>query len=236
MASILTLQNTINWCRPYLKQQPFDVTNTEPAVTSANNVLGVMVGPPMIWRFNRNMIQIPVTAAATDYAIVVSDFGSMEDLWLEDATGKMHSVEGAISLPRDSANPSRPKQVSPQYDDNQGTITFRVKPIPNTDYTIFIDYQKKLVPLESWASPWAPVPDEFQYIFNLGFKAEMAQLTNDARFPIWQRDFVARLLSAQDGLDEQAKAIFLGQFEAFTASLTRAAGRVQTGTNARGSQ
>lgn len=236
MASILTLQNTINWCRPFLKQQPFDVTNQEPALTCGNNVLGIMLGPPLVWRFNRNTIQIPVTDVTTDYPIVVSDMGAMEDLWLADSTGKTHSMEGAISLPRDSSNPSRPKKMSPQYDDNQGTITFRVNPIPNANYTVFIDYQKKMAPLQNWASPWAPVPDEFQYIFNIGFKAEMGQLTNDARFPIWQRDFVARLLSAQDGLDDQAKAIFLGQFEAFSASLTRAAGRVQTGTNARGSQ
>lgn len=236
MASMLTLQNTINWCRPYMKQQPFDVVNQEPAVTSANNVLGIMIGPPCIWRFNRSSLQFNVTGTSSDYPVTVNDLGAIEEQWIQDSTGKQFELEGAVTLPRDSSNPSRPKQVAPQYDNNDGLITFRLKPLPNGPYTVYMDYQRKMSPLTCFGSDWGPVPDEFQYIFNLGFKAELGQLTNDGRWQLWQRDFMARVLSAQDGLDDQAKAIFLGQFEQFSASLTRSAGKVNTGTNARGQQ
>lgn len=238
MPSNLVLSNSIQWLRPFLKQLPVDINNQEPAVTTANNVLGVMIAPPMRWRSNRGTMQIALNASSTDYAVTVSDFGFMENdsCWIEDTAGNNYSLQGKIAVPKDTANPNRPKDIAPQYDNNANVITFRVRPKPDQAYTAFLDYQRKLVPLTCFGSSWSPIDDSFEYIFNLGFKAGMAELMNNAYAPIYQKQFIARLLSAQDGLDEQAKLLFLEQFEALTSSLTKNAGRAQASGATRASQ
>jgi hypothetical protein len=124
--------------------------------------------------------------------------------------------------------------VAPQYDDNQGNITFRFNSIPDQNYTAWFDYQQKAKLITSWANPWGVIPDECGYIYNTGFLSLAALLVNDARFGIWERQFVGDLLGAQDGLDEQAKAIFLGQWLNDMRSATRSQGAVQAGVAGRG--
>ena len=233
MASTITIQNTINWAKPYLKQQPLNVNNLEPALTAANIVLETMLGPPLRYRFNRASLSIPLTQGSTDYEIAVPNLGFIETQWLADSSGKIHQLNGAVSLPKESQQ-SRPKEISPQYDDNQGNITFRVKPAPDNGYTAYLDYQKKAPILTSWAQTWSPIPDEFGYCFNWGFLTVIGMLTNDSRFPVWEKYFLGRLLGLQDGLDDQARAIFLGQWAAISGTLTRSAGSVNSGVSGRG--
>jgi hypothetical protein len=236
MPSTITLQNTMNWTQPFLKQQPLNVINQEPGLGNGNIVLGTMLGPPMRWRANRGTISFTVSEAmGTDYPISIPDFGWWEEKWLVDANGKIMEMIGEVSLPPEGGK-GRPLKIAPQYDRNNGVIVFRIAPIPNAAYTVFIDYQKKMKPLISPASTFAPVSDEFAFIFNWGFLAVSGMLTNDSRFPIWERYFISRLLASQDGLDEQARAIMLGQWEAVTKTLTRTAGTVNQASSARGSQ
>lgn len=233
MASSISIQATINFVKPYLKLQPLNVNNLEPALTAANIVLETILGPPLRWRFNRSSLSIALTQGNTDYAVSVPNLGFIETQWLVDGNGKTAELNGAVALPKESQQ-GRPKEIAPQYDDNAGNITFRVKPAPNAAYTAYLDFQQKAPILSSWAQTWAPIPDEFGYCFNWGFLTIVGMLTNDSRFPVWEKYFLGRVLGAQDGLDEQAKAIFLGNWMAVTGTITRATSGVNAGVAGRG--
>ncbi len=235
MANTLTLQNSINFATPILKNQPLQISNQEPALTAANMVLGTMLGPPMKWRFNRKEFNFPVTNAGTDYLIALPTFGFIETQWLVDGSGNHFSLNGAISLPV-NATQGRPEKLSPQLDDNQGNITFRLDKTPDQNYTVYVDAQQKAPLMTSAASEWAPVPDEFQYIFQQGFLSVMSLLVNDARFPVFENYFIARLLGAQDGLTDQERNIFVANWMALTQTLARSQGSVNAGVAGRGKQ
>jgi hypothetical protein len=68
------------------------------------------------------------------------------------------------------------------------------------------------------------VPDEFSYIFNEGFLSMMMLLVNDSRFPIFESFFTSRLLGAQDGLSDQERDIFLGNWMRAVQTVQRAQG------------
>lgn len=235
MASTLTIISSINFVRPILKMQPVDVSNQEPALTAGNIILQTMLGPPMRWRFNRGTFSfstVVTTPVTTDYTEAVTDLGWIEDAWILDSSGEINSLEVKLSLPV-VGDKGRPTQLSPQLDDGAGNITFRLKNGPGEIHTVTGNYQRKAALLTSFGSPWAPVPDEFSYIFNLGFLALTSLLVNDARFPIFEQWFISRLLGAQDGLTEQERAIFLGNWTATIQTLTRAQGAVNSGVSAR---
>jgi hypothetical protein len=233
MASTLTLQNTMTWASTLLKNQQFIVSNMEPALTIANIILQRILGPPFRWRFNRGNLTIAVsTLGGTDYSMSLPFFGRVEENWITDVSGNIYELGGAVSLPKVSAQ-SRPLKIAPQYDDNNGNITFRLQYVPDQSYTVSIDYQQKPQLMTSPGSPWGVVPDEFSYIFNLGFLMWAGSLVNDPRIPIWEQYFVAALLGAQDGLDEQAVNIFLGQFLNDAKTIARSQAAVQGGSAGR---
>ena len=211
MMTTLTLRNTMNFAAPFLKNQPLEVSNMEPAMTAGNIVLSAMLGPPLRWRQNRAETNFAISGSASDYAKSVASFGFIEAAWLVDGGANQYPLEGALAL---GVNPSveRPKRIAPQFDDNAGTITFRMSSVPDQNYTCYVDFQKTAPLLTSPASGWGPVPDYFNYIFNFGFLAVMALLTNDSRFPIYEKWFVGRLLAAQSGLSEQERNIFLANW------------------------
>lgn len=235
MASSLVLQNSMNFVGPILKNQPLQVSNQEPALTAGNMVLGTMLGPPMKWRFNREEINFPVTSANTDYLISVSQLGFIETQWCVDAAGQYLPLGGALSLPVNGAQ-GRPERLAPQFDDNAGGITFRLDKKPDKNYTVYCDFQKKAPLMTSAASEWAPVPDEFNYIFNQGFLCIMSLIVNDSRFPIFENYFISRLLGAQDGLTDQERNIFVGNWAAFVQTMARSQGAVNAGIAGRSKQ
>jgi len=231
---MLTLQASINFAKPIFKNTPLQVSNQEPALTAANMVLGTMLGPPMKWRFNREEFNFPVsTAGGTDYAVVLRQLGFLETLWIEDAAGDIFEMSGETALAPSTAQ-GRPEKLALQFDDNQGNIVFRLNKTPEQNYTVYGDYQQKAPLLTSAASEWAPVPDEFQYIFQQGFLCLMSLLVNDARFPIFENYFIARLLGAQDGLKDQEKNIFVANWMALTQTISRSQGAVNAGVAGRG--
>jgi hypothetical protein len=222
MATTITLQNSINYAQPVLKSQPLLVSNFEPALTMANIVLGTMLGAPFKWRFNRNSFTLPITGVdGTDYSVALPDMGFLECQWLVDGNAKIYELKGDTAIAKQSAT-GRPLTIAMQYDDNAGNVTFRVDRVPDQDYIISGDYQKKAVQMTSPGSPWGVVPDEFGYLFNNGFLAMAMLLVNDSRFPIFDGYFVNRLLGAQDGLSEQQRDIFVGNWTRQMQTLKRA--------------
>jgi hypothetical protein len=228
------VMNSVVYVQTLIKNQRLNVNGQEPAATMANIVLQRILGPPFIWRQNRASFSIAISAAGgTDYTVSLPNLGRIETQWLTDSKNKDMELNGAVCLAKVNAS-RRPTEVAAQYDDNQGNITFRFNAVPNDDYTAWFDYQQKAQLITSWANPWGVIPDECGYIYNTGFLSLGALLVNDARFGIWERQFVGDLLGAQDGLDAQAKALFLGQWLADTRSAARSQGAVQGGVAGRG--
>lgn len=212
MGSSLTIKDSILFLSAYIKGQRFNVNNMQPAIGAANIVLGRILGPPCIWRQNRQTMNFPIsTGGGQDYNMAVSNLGRIETQWLMDGTGKVYQLTGATTLARTQGS-RRPTKVAPQYDDNAGNITFRFNAIPDGAYTAYFDYQAKATLLTSYASTWAPIPDEYSYIYNQFMLAWGAALVNDARFPIFLKEGLSALIGAQGGLDEQSKAIFIGEW------------------------
>ena len=235
MSVSLSLQNSINFIRPYLKNQPTTVIGMEPGLSAANIVLQMMLAPPMRWRFNRRSFSFPTiaTTPTTDYLQPLPDFGFLETQWLVDQNGIKHALNGSISLGVDAMQ-SRPTEIAAQYDDGIGNITFRLKNTPDAIYTIMGDYQRKASLMQSYADIWDVVPDDFSHCYHLGYLTFVSLLVNDSRFPIFERWFLSRVLSMQDGLDDQARDIFLGNWMGGLRTIQRNQGMAQSGNAARG--
>ena len=226
MASTLTVQDGITFVTALIKNQQLNVNNLQPGLGMVQIVVGRIYGAPCAWRFNRSTVQFAVTiAGGTDYVISVPNLGHMEDMWITDANGQSMELQGAVSLPKVSSQ-RRPTKIAAQYDDNAGNITFRLNSVPDGNYTVFIDIQNKAPLITSYAFTWGSIPDEFAYVFYTGLLAWAACMVNDARFPIWEKQFLAALLGTQDGLDDQAKAILVGDW----TNLMRTVQRAQTST------
>lgn len=232
MASTITIQDGLTFCSPFIGQQTMAVNNQQPGLGAAQVVLNRILGAPCVWRFNRATFSIPITTGnGTDYAVSVPALGFIEQQWLQDGTGDIYELQGSVSLARGSG-PKRPTEVAPQYDDNAGNVTFRFSSVPDKPYTAFFDYQNKPPLITSIAQP-LPIPDEHSDLFFTGLLAWAGMLVKDQRFPIWQNDFISLLLSRQDGLDDQAKAILVGDWMNLVRTVSRNQGAAQAGNAGR---
>ena len=233
MASTLTLSDSAAFCSTLLKGQLLNVNNQQPGITMANIVKQRILGAPFIWPANRGNTNFPIsTVLGTDYVLSLPLMGRTEVQWLTDVKGVDMPLEGAIALPK-NGTVMRPKKMAVQYDDNNGGITFRFNSTPDQNYTAYLDYQQKPLLMTSFASNWGPVADEYGYLFNIGLLAFAGLIVNDARFPIWERDFISGVLATQDGLDEQAKAIFIGDWMNVTRTAARSQAMGQSGAQGR---
>lgn len=221
MATTFTVQDGITFVSAYIKQQSLMVNNQQPALGAAQIVLNVVLGPPFVWRTNRSSAAFPITTGGgTDYTQTLAAFGRLEIQWLVDGAGKIHQLGGEIALPK-VATPKLPTKVALQYDDNQGHITFRFDSIPDQNYTVNLDYQAKAPLIQGASSPLGTLADENADLFFEGMLTWASLLVNDARFPIFERQFISHLLSRQDGLSEQAKIIFMGQWMEYVRTAQR---------------
>ena len=233
MAQNITIQDGVTFTKAYIKQQTLFVNNQQPALGAAQIILNTILGPPFVWRSNRANFTIPIlTSGGTDYVMSVPNLGHIETQWMVDAAGKFHQLGGAISLARVGSQ-KQPTKVAPQYDDNAGNITFRFDAIPDQAYTAYFDFQRKAPFVTGMSQPIGTMPDELSHLFFVGFLAWAGMLVNDARFPIWEKRFLADLLSMQDGLDDQARAIFMGEWMNFTRTAMRSQGAADGGIKGR---
>ena len=229
MACTKTIQDSATYVSTVLKQQALNVSNWEPGVTFANLVLGRVLGPPMKWRFNRGTLSFGISQiGGTDYTQTVTDLGWIEKQWITDASGAVHALEGAQALAKTTAS-GRPRTVAPEYDDNAGNITFRFDAVPSSSGTAYFDYQKKAPIVSSFGNFWAPIPDEYAYIYNPLFLALAGNLVGDPRTPVWTQMGVAALLGAQQGLTVQEIAIFVGEWDRLMQTLAKSQEMVKMG-------
>lgn len=84
MAATKTLQDSINWVRPFLNWANLTIgTNNEPAMTSANQTLQTIVGPPFVWPWNRYNTFFLTSVGVQDYSTAISNFGYLESASIE---------------------------------------------------------------------------------------------------------------------------------------------------------
>jgi len=229
MSCTKTIQDSVTWVSTILKQQPLNVSNWEPGLTFANLVLGRTLGPPMKWRFNRGNASFVInTAGGTDYVEAISDLGWIEKQWLVSASGQIFQLEGAQSLAKTTSS-QRPRTMAPVYDDNAGNITFRFDAIPTAAEIVYLDYQRKAPVATSYGNTWAPLPDEYGYIYNQLFLALAGNLVSDPRAPMWSQMGVSALLGAQQGLTMQEIAIFVGEWDRLMQTLAKSQEMVKAG-------
>jgi len=79
MAATKSVQNSIDWVRPFLNWANLTIgTNEEHAFTSACQTLQTIVGPPFIWPWNRNNTYFLTTIGQQDYNVYIPTFGFLE--------------------------------------------------------------------------------------------------------------------------------------------------------------
>jgi hypothetical protein len=202
---------------PFIGYQPVNISNGEPALTSANLTKQTMLGPPFKWPWNRSSFYIALDTTETswgqDYLLSLPDFGFMEKLWLTDPNDdKVTEITNiASSLSAESAI-KRPSSAAMNLQDDAGNVTLRLNALPDVAYIIEGYYQRAPVMMTSLANTWGPIPDHLSFIYDWGFLGFCSLLTKDARAPIFLSKFASHLLGSQDGLTAQQRNIFLGNF------------------------
>jgi hypothetical protein len=171
-------------------------------------------------------------AVSTNYS-----FGWIETASVQETTtagnSKWFEVTSELCLASDSAE-DRPRFISAQGDNGSGAITFRLMPVPDTAYPVAITLQQKPPLFTSLSQTWAPIPDEYAHIYNWGFLSLMWLFADDPRFPTANQKFVTQLLSAQEGLSETQRNIFLQGWQQNTGQSVSNADRMSQGYQARG--
>lgn len=214
-----------------------NVSANQPAVMNANMIRQTILGPPFCWRWNRNTTTFTTTVGVQDYnKSTFLDFGFLEKAAVTDAGTPIKSTEIQLASPLGLATETdRPHHVSTQSDDNAGTTTFRLLPVPDAAYTVTLTYQKKAPFFNGvLTQTWDPIPDEFAYIFNHGFAALALLYADDQRFSFFNQKFVSGLLGASEGLTEMQKNIFLSTWLSMTDQGNSSQFRTQQGVQARG--
>jgi hypothetical protein len=225
--------STLVFASSYVRFQPLAIGGQDPALTAANMVLDTILGPPFAWKWNRSATTFTCTAGLQDYTEYIPDFAFAELASVADENGANTAVTLKSPLALDGSADDRPAYLSQQTDDNAGTIGFRVQPPPDEAYVVTVTYQRKPVAIQSLAGYWAPVPDEYQHIYNWGFLAMAAMLVNDPRMPMYSQKFVGHLLGAQSGLTEREINIFMSTYLMRTGQVAVSGLSAQQGVTAR---
>lgn len=216
MSVTRNIQASSLFSMPFIGYQPVNISNGEPAITSANLTKQTILGPPFKWPWNRSTFHIDLDPTETswgqDYLLYLPDFHFVEKLWLTDPDGKVTEITNiASSLAAENAI-KRPSSAAMNLQDDDGNVTLRLNANPDVPYGIEGYYQRAPVLMSSLANTWGPIPDHLSYIYDWGFLGFCSLLTKDARAPIFLSKFASHLLGSQDGLTAQQRNIFLGNF------------------------
>ena len=165
MPSTITLERTIDLTQRYIRLAPLTfVGQGDPAFSGADSVRQFILSPPFTWRWNRQILA-PITCVTgqQDYKISIPNFGWMEKAVLNFPVSQGNSAQAVelevkLNLGLETVN-NQPTQIAAIGDDNNGNITFRLSPPPDTNYTVNIVYQMSPPLFQSTQDTWAPIPD-----------------------------------------------------------------------------
>ena len=151
----------------------------------------------------------------------VYDVSSTTPRWVELTTKNNLSLDSVTG---------RSTFISPESEDANGNLTFRVMPSPDEAYPISIHAMLTPPQITSVNQTWAPLPDYLQNVYTLGFLSYMMAFNDDPRAPMYNSQFKAAILARQDGLTQEERDIFLNNWDMLTA---RQQMNAQQGTTAR---
>lgn len=218
MASSITLKKTIDMTQRFIYNAPLLYVNSgELAYSIGDWVRQLMLSPPFVWRWNRGFVDpVNCIVGQTDYQISIPDFGFLEKATIVQPPTTGNSVQRSWELTIESSLVGesvlgQPAFISVIADDNNGNITFRLMGVPDSAYVLNLIYQKAAPSFRSTTDTWAPIPDYYSYLYNLGFLAKTYEYKGDERFAFAHQEFLKMLVSASDGLTETQKNIFLDQ-------------------------
>lgn len=168
-----------------------------------------------------------------DYTVVAPEFShiayaSVLDLTATGAPVKWFELETKNNLALETSR-ARPNFISPQSENSDGTMTFRVNSAPDKKYPVQIQVQLAAPQYTSINQDWG-LPDFMQYIYDWGFLALMWQFADDPRSTYANNQFKAALLGRAEGLTEEQKNIFLNNWEALQQGFAM---KLQQGIQAR---
>ena len=236
MNSTYTIQQSLNWASIFVDLQPLTGVggfSNEPALTIANTVAQIMLGAPLKWRWNRNVLTANAVSGTPTVSLTVAGSGlaCIEKAYLTGAAN--HELQIKQVLASDSTQ-SRPEFISPlQETAANSNISLTLFPTPDSNYSLTVIGQNAPVLFTSLASTWSPIPDYMGHIYNTGFLAFAMLYARHAGFQLMFSRFLASLAGAAEGLSEQERSIFLGQYQ-YLLEATRAESNLQTlGTKGR---
>ena len=145
-----TLQNTINWARPFIQYEPVTAGfGQEPAVSIASMIRNSMLNAPMTWPWNRNELTFSTVVGTQDYpqAISGSDFAFIENVTLTDDQGSVFQLKdvynnSALAVSSFQQRPSAVAAQSVYYTAGAQYTKFRFLGVPDAIYTATVEYQK----------------------------------------------------------------------------------------------
>jgi hypothetical protein len=156
-----------------------------------------------------------------DYTVPVPSFSHIEHASVLDLVGTSApyvpskwfelTVKNNLSL---ETSAGRPEFISPEVEDGNGNMTFRLSSAPNKPYPVSLHIQNAAPTFTSINQTWAPIPDFMKYIYNWGFMAMMWQFADDPRAAYASNKFTAGILARAFDLTEQERNIFLNNWEA----------------------
>jgi len=245
MSSSYTVQDTLNFVQPIVSNLSLTLnTSQEPARTIANTLLTAFYGPPFVWEHNRATATWTCVAGTTDYPLgtnISPGFGFLESAYItvpNDGSSDANRIF-QLSIQRSlekTSDQQRPAKIS-VFSDNGTIITIRLFNVPDKVYSGVATYQQQPTLIASNATlstTFWPMPDKYIHIVNYGFLTLAMLYANDPRWVELNQKFVAHLLGAQEGLDENQKNLFLQSWLQFTGSMVGVGGKVTQGIQARG--
>jgi hypothetical protein len=177
-----------------------------------------------------------LTATSTQFTVAItnSNVSSAADIGTSIA-GRVFEIGQIVNVLGSGSELGTPSSIAPQLDNNSGLITFSILPIPDGTYQITIIQQRRIPQLISAVSQtWNPIPDHYSYIYNWGFLSLMGAFWQDQRSQSWGQKFMASLLGAAEGLEEDQKLAFQRAWlNTMTEQQTQGM-RAQQGIQARG--
>jgi hypothetical protein len=236
-SSSIILSRSSEFCRRFVYNRQLSIGDfNEPFMTAANIVYQTILSPPFVWRWNRQVITFNTAAGTQDY-LQACNFGYIENASVQDSSVTPSSwieMTPKIDLALNTAQ-SRPEFISGQLDDGNGNITFRLMPTPDKVYPVSVTLQQKAPLLTSLNQTWAPIPDEFSFIFQTGVLSWMYTFADDSRAAGTRQQFVSHLLGASEGLTATQVNIFLSNFQNLSLAQPEKGIQMQQGNQARGS-
>jgi hypothetical protein len=239
-----TIQNSIDYSQTYIQYSPLNVgVANEPAITIANEVQNLVVGPPFTWGWNRKEDSTLSTVAGTqDYTVNLTDFAYLEKVSLTDPNGAVFEIvdvynTAALGKADSSTNKrQRPNAACVLLVTYGTSVKIRFMGCPDVIYNVSLTYQKLVTPmaaLTGGTGTWT-IPPQYSDVYNSLFLAEALATVDDARAVQYRQRGVTALLAKSEGLSELQKNAFLEQYWMRDRQQQSGALRTQQSVQARG--